>query len=332
MIYAEIEEYKLNGEVQNLPGFKLGHKNIVDFILKITEEIWEEKNIDYIYDTYEKDIVIHSGARVINGVDEVIKGTYNTLKSFPDRKMGGETVVWSVDENGNFYSSHRIGSNATNLGSTVYGEATGKKIFFRTIADCHISENKIFEEWLVRDNLHLVKQLGFDPVEMAKRDGRYKDYPIDISPNGTDILQEERALNVSKANDLVISLFKEVWKKRDFKNLDQYYADSAILYAICEEDVTTKSGLQNYFENLISCFPQAEISLERISSNKKGNGYEVAARWKMKGEHKGQGFFGVPSGKSVSLPIISHYFVQDGKIAKEWLVFDGFDALCQIHS
>ena len=79
-----------------------------------------------------------------------------------------------MSDNGHFYTSHRIASTATNEGDSVFGKATGRKVFFRTIADCKIANNKIYEEWLVRDNLYLIQQLGFDPVEMAKRDYRYK--------------------------------------------------------------------------------------------------------------------------------------------------------------
>jgi hypothetical protein len=56
--------------------------------------------------------------------------------------MNGEAVIWSMDEEGHFYTSHRIASTATNEGDTVYGKATGKKVFFRTIADCKIAITK----------------------------------------------------------------------------------------------------------------------------------------------------------------------------------------------
>jgi hypothetical protein len=162
MIFTEEVEYKLNEGKQNLPGFDAKYLNIVDYILKITEEIWEQRAIWVIYDTYGTDIPIHSGAGTVCGVEEVVRGTLKTLSSFPDRKMGGEAVIWSTIGDNHFYSSHRIGSTATNLGDTVFGKATGKKVFFRTIADCLVTENRIVEEWLVRDNLHLIQQLGFN--------------------------------------------------------------------------------------------------------------------------------------------------------------------------
>ena len=163
MIFQETQIYKIDGEKQELPGFDEKYINIVDYILKITEEIWEKRAVWVIYDTYYEDIPLHVGARTIYGVAPVVNGTINTLHAFPNRKMGGEAVIWSKIDANHFYSSHRIGSTATNTGATEYGPATGKKVFFRTIADCLVTENKIIEEWLVRDNLYLVHQLGFRP-------------------------------------------------------------------------------------------------------------------------------------------------------------------------
>ena len=48
-------------------------------------------------------------------------------------------------------SSHRILSTATHAGDGVYGKATGTKLRYRIIADCHARNNRIDDEWLIRD-------------------------------------------------------------------------------------------------------------------------------------------------------------------------------------
>ena len=335
MIFTENIDYKLNHGVQELPGFDSKYLNIVDYILKITEEIWEDRAIWVIYDTYFDNIPIHSGAGTIYGVDEVVKGTLKTLSSFPDRKMKGEAVIWSKIGEQHFYSSHRIASTATNLGATAFGKATGKKVFFRTIADCLVTENKIIEEWLVRDNLHLVQQLGFDPVEMAKRNQRYKNRK---NGNGTHQVQngaDMSRLDLLDANSsakLVFSLFEDVWENKNFEKIPTYYAQSATIHAICGKDLTTAHATQKYLKNLFASFPNADVHLERISCNEKEGVTEVAARWKLVGKHSGNGFFGAPSGQEVVVLGISHYLIKNEEIVEEWMIFDGFDVLCQIHA
>ena len=232
MTYIETQKFERDGLRQNLPGFDNKYHNIVDYVLKITEDIWEKREIEVINDTYEKDILIHTGARKINGVEEVIKGTVDTLASFPDRKMGGETVIWSTDNKGDFYSSHRILSTTTNLGDTVFGKSTGKKIFFRTVADCKIANNKIYEEWLVRDNLHILLQLGFDPVEMAKKDVTYNEKSVSLSVNAS---KAKEAQNLSHPEDLVYSLINNVWKNKQYSNLEYCFSEESTLHAILGE-------------------------------------------------------------------------------------------------
>ena len=320
MIFTENIDYKLNHGKQELPGFDSKYLNIVDYILKITEEIWEDRAIWVIYDTYFDNIPIHSGAGTIYGVDEVVKGTLKTLASFPDRKMKGEAVIWSKIGVQHFYSSHRIASTATNLGATVFGKATGKKVFFRTIADCLVTENKIIEEWLVRDNLHLVQQLGFDPVEMAKLNQRYKNRKVGNThqvQNGTDDMSRLDLLDANLSAKLIFSLFEDVWENKNFERIPTYYAQSATIHAICGKDLTTAHATHEYLKNLFASFPNATVHLERISCNEKEGVTEVAARWKLVGKHSGNGFFGAPSGQEVVVLGISHYLIKNEEIVEE---------------
>jgi predicted ester cyclase len=329
IIHKETKQFKRDGLQQNLPGFDSKYHNIVDYILKITEDIWEKKEIEVINETYEKDILIHTGARKINGVEKVIGGTNDTLSSFPDRKMHGEAVIWSTDNKGDFYSSHRILSTATNQGSTVYGKPTGKKISFRTIADCKIANNKIYEEWLVRDNLHILQQLGFDPVEMAKKDLTYKENPISICVN---LSKEIEGQDVALPEVLVSSLISNVWKNKDFTDIEQYFSEKCTLHAICDQDVHGVHNISEYIQFILKSFKDPIINIDRITSNRKGNSTEIAARWYIRGRSTKSGIFGIDSAHEVYVPIISHYNIENGKITDEWIVYDGFDALCQLYN
>ena len=49
----------------------------------------------------------------------------------------------------------------------MYGVATGKRLVYRIIADCAARENAIYDEWLVRDQGAVVRQLGIEPKRYA---------------------------------------------------------------------------------------------------------------------------------------------------------------------
>ena len=171
--HADYNDYlKLAGSKQQLPGFDEEYRDIVDYVLKITHRIWEEKGIGVIYDTYHNDVTMHCASSNLVGIKDVVANTLMTLHSFPDRRLIGEQVIWSKHDTKGYLSSHRVLSTATNLGDSDFGKATGKKVHFRTVIDCAIENNRIYEEWLVRDNLWLVKQLGFDVHEVARNMAR----------------------------------------------------------------------------------------------------------------------------------------------------------------
>jgi len=328
MIHIETHKLERNGLRQNLPGFDKKYFNIVDYILKITEDIWEKREIELIRDTYKEDILLHIGARKINGVEKIIESTLETLNSFPDRKMGAETVIWSTDGKGDFYSSHRILSTATNLGSSINGEPTGKKIIFRTIADCKIANNKIYEEWLVRDNLNMLIQLGFNPLELAKKDSNYKENPISISVSSS---KEIETKNLTSPEDLVYSLITNVWKHKQYSHLENCFSEKSTLHTICNNNIRGITNIKGYVQSILNSFLEVNINIERITSNRNGNSTEIAARWYIKGKTIQTGMFGVDSTHEIFIPVISHYQIEGDKIINEWMVYDGFDALCQIY-
>ena len=151
-----------------MQGFDNKFKDFPDYILGITNEIWEQRGIETLNHYYSDDIIVRSPEGIVIGNKKVINATKNTLKEFPDRELLGEDVIWSGNPNDGMLSSHRILSTATHNGIGVFGDATGKKLVYRVIADCHAINNQINDEWLVRDQGAIVRQLGLKPKEYAK--------------------------------------------------------------------------------------------------------------------------------------------------------------------
>ena len=90
-----------------------------------------------------------------------------TLAEFPARQLLGEDVIWCGDEDTGFLSSHQIISTATHAGG-AFGPATGRKLIFRTIADTFCRENRVWDEWLIRDNAAIAVQLGQAAQDAAR--------------------------------------------------------------------------------------------------------------------------------------------------------------------
>ena len=151
----------------NMQGFDSEFKNLKDYIIKITHRIWEERGIDRIREYYAKNAPVKTPSSITSHVEDVVRFTLQTLQMFPDRQLLGEDVIGSEDEPGTFYSSHRILSTMTHEGDGFFGPPTKAKIHTRIIADCVCRENKVIDEWMVRDQSAIVKQIGLDPKEFS---------------------------------------------------------------------------------------------------------------------------------------------------------------------
>ncbi|MEO0916359.1 MAG: ester cyclase, partial [Pseudomonadota bacterium] len=151
-----------------MKGFSNRFADFPDYILGVTKEIWEDRGISTLHDYYAKDIIVRSPGSVVTGNLGVINATMATLAEFPDRQLLGEDVIWSGNPEDGMLSSHRILSTATHAGDGVYGAATGKMLAYRILADCHAKENVIDDEWLIRDQGAIVRQLGWDPHAYAR--------------------------------------------------------------------------------------------------------------------------------------------------------------------
>jgi len=153
---------------QPMDGFDADYADIVDYIIRCTHRIWEQKDIGLIDTHYAPDCLMHLMTGSIEGAAGVVANTVRTLAGFPDRTLVGDAVIWSEEGPSTYLTSHRILSSGTNLGPSDFGPATGRRVAFTTIAECLCRANLIVEEWLVRDNSALVLGLGLSPREVAR--------------------------------------------------------------------------------------------------------------------------------------------------------------------
>ena len=129
-----------------MKGFDSQFKDLPDYILKITYQIWENRDVESIMEYYAENIPVRSPSGVIYGPEAVVRATKDTLNEFPDRKLLGEDVIWISDENSGYLSSHRILTKATHMKDGIYGKASGKKLTYRVIADCACKNNQVYDE------------------------------------------------------------------------------------------------------------------------------------------------------------------------------------------
>jgi len=310
-----------------MKGFDKQFKDLPDYILKITYQIWENRDVESIMQYYAENIPVRSPSGVIYGPKAVVKATKATLNEFPDRQLLGEDVIWIGDEENGFLSSHRILSKATHQKDGTYGPATGKKLVYRVIADCACLNNQVYDEWLVRDQGSIVRQIGIDPKIFAANQIQFEGgsdkctIPFNASTNieSKYVAPPQPSFNSSEDYGYILSSIMDKPSNIFQKSYDR---------AVRQEQAggTTGHGMddaENFWMNLRSSFPDAKFTLEHcayLQENTQPN--KAAIRWSLIGKHSGNGLFGLPTHADVYVMGICHAEFGSWGIKNEWVLFD----------
>ena len=309
-----------------MKGFSDRFTDFPDYILGITQEIWEHRNLATLHHYYAPDIPVRSPGSIVFGNEGVIGATMATLAEFPDRRLLGEDVIWSGSPEEGMLSSHRILSTATHLGDGVYGKATGKKLRYRIIADCHAIDNQINDEWLIRDQGAVVRQLGWDPKEYAidliEREGGPENCVQPFHPSIDQV-----GPYTGRGND-------NAWGAKYADILNRIMgADLGVIPAEYDRAVTgfypggkeliSTDGVDDFWIGLRAAFPSASFTIDhQIGREDPMMSPRSAIRWSLTGKHDGWGAFGKPSGAEVHVMGISHVEFGPWGIRREYTLFD----------
>jgi predicted ester cyclase len=320
---------------QAMRGFDPQYATIVDYIVRITHRIWEEADMGYIYDTYASDIAVHTGYGTSYGVEEVLSGSVAFLAALPDRRMYAEDVIWTGDDETGFHTSHLIANTATNSGYSPWGPPTGKRVSFLAIANCLVRENRIIEEWLVRDTGALIRQLGFDLWEAARAGGAQQALAISgeterLSGQRPPARYRERH-DGWHIEDFVRRMVDEVFNGRRFSVLAETHQAGAVMRVPGNHRLYGVGNIRAYLLNLLAMFPDAAMTVEHLYwLGDTARGYRVALRWRLQGTQRNYGFYGKPTGKRINILGISHLHVLEQQVTEHILLFDELAVVMQL--
>ncbi len=327
---------------QPMRGFEPQYANIIDYIIRITHQIWEEKDIGYIYDTYSHDCMVWGELGLAAGRDLVVQHVIEQSNAFPDMRILADDVIWAGDDEVGFHTSHRSQIIGTNTGYSAHGAPTGKRIQFLCMANCVTRDNEIFYEHVAYDTCFLVKQLGFDPLETARRAGEALGdnvLPADFlsSEPGRTIGQSkpERVPIPDRIGDnpeeFVRAAAQTIWNRRNFAAVDKVYHPGIVSEVTGGRVFHGTGQLRSFMLSLMAMFPDALYSVDDLYwMGNAEEGFLVSQRWSMLGSHRGHGRYGAPTGREVSLWGITHWVIENGRVTKEWNTFNEFGALTQI--
>ena len=326
---------------QSLQGFDPIYTDIVDYIVRCTHRIWDERDIGLIYSHYTHNCVVYGPLEAVYSREEIVQSTIARIAEMPDRRGMATDVIWRGNDVDGFYTSHLVTGSGRHTEPGALGAPTQRRFVTRTVADCMIFENRIYREWVVRDNMGLYIQLGLDTQAFAANAARSM---FERGLTMVGLGENQRALGQttpSEAADTsiahsdteatVLGWLHQIWNRRMFGKIRDVYARHCQWHGPRLQELYGQAAVTTQSIRLLAMMPDAILIPQHICSVPcEEGGEKVAVRWIMDGHHLGHGTLGSPTGQRICVLGFSHLHIVDGHIVDEWVVYDEMAMLTQI--
>ena len=321
---------------QPMAGYDAQYGDIVDYIVRITEEIWRDRAIGRIYETYDASCTIYGASSVVRSVEEVVAATMVSLNSYPDQVTDHVNIAWCGDERAGFYTSHLGYSKGTNLGPSEFGPPTGKRVTSYFVADCISRDNRIHTEWLMHDSGAVLHHLGLDVHEAAQKMAEHPTATTYVisPPTRLDGQAPRRWYQGSNKtpHGWAQHHFDETWNARRFEHVPFHFAADAVAHWPGCREAKGPREISDLIVGLLTSLPDATTRVEHVCWSEETDGVILAVRWIIEGSTQRGGLLGdVPAGKVIAIRGSSHFRFGGGYVVEEWTVFDELDALTQAY-
>jgi len=327
--------------VQPMRGYEDTYVDIIDYVIRVTDRIWEDQDVGYIYDTYRAGCCVYDDGGPKYGVERVVEGTMQSIHAFPDSRHYADDIIWAGNEDEGFATSHRAINVGHHLGPWRWGEPSGNKISLWVIANCVSEENEIFEEWVLYNEVARLHQCGVD-VRAAAR--VYAASGASLPLGERELTEIERLRGGRKperypasgehgfdVDHFVRALFHETYNRRDLSAIDRAYAKNVRWHAASNREGYGRADVRAMARALMATFPDLGLQVDEVYwMGDEAEGFSVAVRWSALGTHRGFGLYGAPTGRRVHLWGLSQLYIADGRITEDWMLFNEFDVLAQL--
>ena len=296
------------------------------FIIGITKEIWEDRQIALLNRCYTPDIVVRGAGGIKIGNQAVIDDTMAKMAAFPDLQILAEDVIWSGGATQHYLSSHRTVITGTQTGDSIFGPACGKRYHARCIADCAVTDGVFDDEWLVFDSSAIVKQLGHAPRDFVRRqiaaEGGSAKAKRPFTPD-----QDRAGAYSLRGNDTPVGgRFADILSQimaKDFAVIPASYDRAVRVEHPGGQGGWMPGFAEAAWMGLRSSFPQAKFSIHHVIGNDEpGRVPRAAVRWSLDGRHSGYGRFGAPTGAEVHVMGISHAEFGPWGLQRDYTLYD----------
>jgi hypothetical protein len=329
------------GQEQPMQGFEETYKNIIDYIVRITHRIWEERDVEYIGKTYSDNSTVYDDYGLQFGSKKIIADTFHTTGAFSNIRLIADDIVWAGNDQVGYHTSHRTIIRGTNDGDSKYGAATNRDVEVLVIANCVALENEIFLEHVLYNNSSLLQQLGLDLNDMVNDmvANPPAGWPRDDA-TWRDLRQSTRPAESISINDpiegfdidaFVRTNFDSVWNGCPEKILEKNYAKDFHFTGPTDKECIGVTEFNEFLRSFVGSFSNFDACIDEVYwMGNDTDGYLTSERWSAYATHTEDGCYGPPTNADVQIWGITQHFVVNGKVVREWTLFNELDLMMQI--
>ena len=331
------------GPQQSMRGFEETYRNIIDYIVRITYKIWEDRDVEYIGDTYYDDSRVYDDYGLQLGNKKIISDTHHTTGAFSDIKLIADEIVWAGDDDIGYHTSHRTIIRGSNDGESKYGPATNKTIDVLVIANCVALENEIFLEHVLYNNSSMLQQLAHSLKEIVPKlvAEAPAGWPRDAAT--WDSLRKATSpaqpISVAQPADgfdvdrFARTTIDQLWNSKKYDVLGSTYADGFVFEGPTDRKFSGARPYRELLQSLFASFPDLKVQVDEVYwMGNDADGYLTSERWSAEGTHSGPGLYGEATDKPVQIWGITQHQIVGGKIVAEWMLFNELDLMMQLAS
>ena len=329
------------GPKQSMRGFESTYQNIIDYIVRITYKIWEDREVEYIRDTYSDTSHVYDDYGLQLGAGKIVDDTYHTTGAYTDIQLIADEIVWAGNDEVGYHTSHRTLVRGTNDNDSNYGPATNKTIDVLVIANCVALENEIFLEHVLYNNSSMLLQLGHNLEDMVATlvSSPPAGWPRDAATwDGLrNAASPEKPISVSSpSSGFDVDRFTrdnldQLWNRRDYDALSANYDANLAFQGPTNRAFSGVKPYREFLSSIVTAFPDLELQVDEVywMGNDK-DGYLTSERWSAMGTHSGAGIYGDPTDRSIEIWGITQHEIVNGRVVKEWMLFNELDLMMQI--
>lgn len=320
------------------------------FIEETLVEIWNRKQIGRIYDAYLHNTQLHTAHGRLYGREEVIRSVTSRMAGFPNLSYAVEDVIGTAEAQDAAKVAVRWMITGENSGYTEYGPPTGREITLTGISQFRVKGDRIVEQWEVDDELGLIRQLGFEPLELARSQkpdlleetgsslpggsafgGQLRGEVERVFGQTTPEVISPRTGGGFDVVDFIRRTRHEIWNWRLLGTIEDAYTEDAVFHGPSDRSIDDREGFTGFVLSLLGSFPDLAVFVDDVLWNGEGEErYRSSARWTLLGTHRGTGPYGRPSGKRVRAMGMTNSILRNGRVVEEWTELGEFAMLRQI--